>query len=115
MRYTVSIKENRVFRRLYARGRSKVDRYLAVYCKKNRQSENRLGLTVSAKLGCAVERNRVRRRLREAYRLRENQLRLGYDIVIVARSRAIHASYHTLDDSLCTLLDQLDLLQEVRQ
>ncbi len=115
MRHTVSIKENRVFRRLYARGRSQADRYLAVYCRKNRQPGNRLGLTVSAKLGCAVARNRVRRRLREAYRLQEDRLRLGYDLVIVARSRAMDASYQTLEQSLTGLLRQMDLLSPQRE
>ena len=109
MRHTVSIKENRVFRQLYARGRSRVDRYLAVYCRRNRLGCNRLGLTVSAKLGCAVERNRIRRRLREAYRLQEDRLKPGYDLVIVARSRAVNADYHTLEQSLTDLLTQLDL------
>ena len=88
MKYTVSLKENRVFRRLYAKGKSAVGPAMVLYCRKNGGKENRLGFTVGTKLGCAVVRNRVRRRLREIYRLNEEKLRPGYDIVVVARVRA---------------------------
>lgn len=115
MRHTVPIKENRVFRQLYHRGRSRVDRFLVVYCRKNRQPVSRLGFTVSGKLGGAVQRNRVRRRLREIYRLHEAQILPGYDIVIVARSRAMDASYQQLEECLLRLLDQLSLLDSGRE
>ena len=85
MKYTVSLKENRVFRRLYAKGRSAVSPTMVLYCRKNGRRENRLGLTTGTKLGHAVVRNRVRRRLREIYRLQEHRLSPGYDIVVVAR------------------------------
>ncbi len=65
MKYTVSLKENRVFRRLYAKGRSAVSPTMVLYCRKNGRRENRLGLTTGTKLGHAVVRNRVRRRLRK--------------------------------------------------
>ena len=107
MRFTVSMKENRDFRRLYASGRSAVDGYLAVYVRKNRMTVNRLGITVGAKLGCAVVRNRVRRRIREAYRLEEPRLRPGFDIVVVARVRAAESDYTHLRGSLVKLLDKL--------
>ena len=74
MKYTVSLKENRVFRRLYAKGRSAVSPTMVLYCRKNGRRENRLGLTTGTKLGHAVVRNRVRRRLREIYRLQEHRL-----------------------------------------
>lgn len=54
-------------------------------CPEKRPFRNRLGLTVSTKVGCAVVRNRVRRRLREIYRLNEDMLTSGVDIVVVAR------------------------------
>ena len=73
MKYTVSLKENRVFRRLYAKGRSAVSPTMVLYCRKNGRRENRLGLTTGTKLGHAVVRNRVRRRLREIYRLQEHR------------------------------------------
>ena len=79
MKKTVSLKENHLFRRLYNKGRSAVCPELALYVRKNGRSGNRLGLTVSTKVGCAVVRNRVRRRLREIYRLNEDMLTSGVD------------------------------------
>ena len=111
MKKTVSLKENHLFRRLYNKGRSAVCPELALYVRKNGRSGNRLGLTVSTKVGCAVVRNRVRRRLREVYRLHEDQLRLGFDVVVVARVRAAHVSYWELDRAFLQLADKLGLLR----
>ena len=63
-----TLKKNSDFRRLYSKGQSAVNPYVVVYCRRNREKVNRLGYTVSTKLGHAVVRNRVRRRLREIYR-----------------------------------------------
>ena len=65
MKHTVSLKGNRSFRRMYAKGKSAASSSLALYCRRNGSSENRLGLTVGTKVGKAVRRNLVRRRLRE--------------------------------------------------
>lgn len=112
MRFSISLKQNHLFRRLYAKGHSCANRYLVLYCRKNGQHCNRIGYTVSAKLGHAVVRNRIRRRLREVYRLHEEQFRSGYDIVVVVRFRALGASFSTLTESYLSLAGKLDLLQE---
>ena len=70
--------------------------FLVVYCRPNRLGHNRLGVTVSTKLGGAVVRNRARRRLRELYRLAQPNMRQGYDIVLVARSRAVDGPWRML-------------------
>ncbi|MFQ8765989.1 MAG: ribonuclease P protein component [Oscillospiraceae bacterium] len=77
MQFSSSLKFNHVFRRLYNKGDSCANRYLVVYCRKNGTKRNRIGLTVGAKLGHAVDRNRLRRRLREIYRLHEGQFSPG--------------------------------------
>ena len=69
MQFSKSLKLNHLFRRLYHKGKSAAGKYLVLYCRRNGTQENRIGLTVSAKLGHAVVRNRIRRRIREAYRL----------------------------------------------
>ena len=109
MNYTVSLKENRVFRRLYAKGKSAVGPAMVLYCRKNGGKENRLGFTVGTKLGCAVVRNRVRRRLREIYRLNAPRPRQGYDLVIVARSRAVGCAYRKLDAAFLRACESLEL------
>ena len=115
MKSTTTIKQNYEFRRMYARGKSGVSSCLVVYYRKNRLGHNRLGITVSTKLGHAVERNRMRRRLREVYRLHEAELLPGYDIVIVARSRAMEADFAELTRAFLTLAGRTGLMQEAAQ
>ena len=112
MKHTISLKQNHLFRRLYAKGKSAADSRLAVYCRKNGGRRSRLGLTTGTKLGKAVVRNRTRRRLREAYRLHEERFLPGYDIVVVARVRAAHSRYQELERSLLSLSDRLGLLRK---
>ena len=109
-RYT--LKQNSDFRRLYARGKSAVNAYLVVYCRRNRADVNRLGYTVSTKLGHAVVRNRVRRRLREIVRLNAPRLKTGYDVVIVARSRCVGADYRKLEGAYLSACAKLGLMRE---
>ena len=97
MKVRGTLKKNSDFRRLYAKGKSAVTPYLVLYVRPNRLGENRVGYTVSAKLGHAVVRNRVRRRLREIYRLNAPSLRSGFDLVVVARSRAVGCPYRKLE------------------
>ena len=106
----VTVKQNSDFRRIYRRGRSAVSGGVVVYCLKNRQGMSRLGVTVSTKLGHAVVRNKVRRRLREIYRLHEDRFAPGYDIVVVARVRAVHSSYAVLERDFLRLAKKLQLL-----
>ncbi len=111
MKVRGTLKKNSDFRRLYAKGKSAVTPYLVVYTRPNRLGENRLGYTVSVKLGHAVVRNRVRRRLREIYRLNAPQLRQGHDIVIVARSRAVGSEYRKLNAAFLRACESLGLRQ----
>jgi ribonuclease P protein component len=110
LKRTVSLKKNHEFRRLYAKGKSAAAPSCVVYCRRNGRGKNRLGLTVSTKLGCAVRRNRIRRRLRETYRLNEDKLRQGFDIVVVARARAYGAPFPELGRDFLRLCGKLELL-----
>ena len=112
MRFSRSLKENHLFRRLYRKGQSLANGFLVLYCRENGLGENRLGLTVSAKMGCAVKRNRIRRRLREIYRLNEEKFIPGHDIVIVVRSRAMEADYRSLEKAMLSLGNRLGILKE---
>lgn len=112
MHFTVSLKQNHLFRRLYSKGKSCSCRELVVYCRRNGSDRNRIGYTVSAKLGNAVTRNRVRRRLREIYRLNEPRFSTGWDIIVVARTRAVYSQYGALQEALLGLCDSLHLLKK---
>ena len=110
VRYT--LKKNSDFRRLYAKGKSAVNPYLVLYCRRNREGVNRLGYTVSVKLGHAVVRNRVRRRLREIYRLNAPRLKTGWDIVVVARARCVEAEYRQMEKAFLQACRKLSLMRE---
>ena len=112
VKYTVSLKENHIFRRLYRKGSTVADGRLALYCRRNGRAVNRLGLTVSTKVGHAVVRNRLRRRLREIYRLHEAELARGVDLVVVARVRAGSSQYRQLEESFLRLCRKLDLMEK---
>ena len=112
MKTTAPLKENNLFRRAYSRGKTAANSCLALYIRRNGQKSNRLGLTISTKVGGAVVRNRIRRRLREIYRLHEDRLVLGRDVVIVALVRAASSDYHQLERSFLKLADKLGLLKK---
>ncbi len=110
MQFSTTIKTNREFRRLYSKGKSAAERSLVVYCRPDGRGENRYGITVSNKIGKAVHRNRVRRRLREIYRLHESRLRRGMDIVLVARVRSRYVPYWQLEADFLSACTRLGLL-----
>lgn len=109
MKHTVSLKQNHEFRRLYNKGKSAVSPYFAVYCRKTGRPYSRLGITTGLKLGKAVKRNFVRRRIRALYRTNEDRLLPGYDVVVVARTRAIYGRYAELERSFLQLMKKLGL------
>lgn len=109
MKFSTSLKLNHIFRRLYHTS-GFADGYLVLYARKNRTGMNRVGITVSKKLGHAVVRNRTRRRLREVYRLNEAAFRPGWDIVVVARSRSVNAPFSSLESSYLSLARKAGIL-----
>ena len=111
MKYSTSLKLNHVFQRLYHTSGA-ADSYLAIYARKNRTGQNRVGITTSKKLGHAVVRNRTRRRLREIYRLNEHRFARGYDIVVVARSAAVDADFAVLERAYLNLAKKAGILSE---
>lgn len=112
MQYTVSLKLNHIFQRLYRKGTRAASPTLAMYSRPNGRCENRLGLTTGAKLGHAVVRNKLRRRLRAIYRSHEAELKCGYDIVIVCRAASVEASYQRLERDFMRLVRKSSLMQK---
>lgn len=112
MKKTKTLKLNRDFRRLYYRGKNIVCGYVIVYVLKNRFHINRFGITCSKNVGKAVVRNRIKRLIRESYRLSEKQLKCGYDIVIVARTRAVGKSFHAIKKDIRYAFGKLEMFEE---
>ena len=112
MKKNVTIKSDREFRRIYGKGRSAVTPFLVVYLRPNRLGHNRLGVTVSTKLGGAVVRNRARRRLREVYRLAQPRMKQGYDMILVARGPTAQVSYRKLTAAFDKVCEKLQILED---
>ena len=87
------LKNTNQFKIVYNNGKSYANRDLVMYLRKNDSDTNRLGISVSKKVGNSVVRHRVTRLIRESYRLNEAKLLQGYDIVVVARANAKGKDY----------------------
>ncbi len=80
-----SLKNNRDFQNVYKNGNSYADKYLVMYILENRTDINRVGISVSKKVGNSIVRHRLTRIIRESVRLNCESIETGYDIVIIAR------------------------------
>ena len=109
MKFSTSLKFNHIFQRLY-RSRGQANGLLVLYARRNRTEGNRVGITASKKLGKAHIRNRIRRRVREVYRLNEDKFQSGWDIVVVVRSKAIEADFGQLTEAYLTLAKKAGIL-----
>lgn len=103
MKFSESLKKNHQFQFVYKNGKSYADKYLVMYVKENGTDGNRIGISVSKKVGNSVVRHRVTRLVRESYRLHEAVFNSGLDIVVVARQRAASADYYKIEKSLLHL------------
>ncbi|MCI6538481.1 MAG: ribonuclease P protein component [Lachnospiraceae bacterium] len=103
MHFSESLKKNRDFQIVYRSGKSYANRLLVMYVLKNGLEKNRLGISVSKKVGNSVVRHHVTRLLRESYRLHEEMFNSGLDIVVIARAGAKNASYHEIESALLHL------------
>lgn len=106
---TESLKKNFQFKIVYNRGKSLANRHLVMYVLKNGKDTNRLGISVSKKVGNSVIRSRVTRLIKESYRLSEQNFKLGLDIVIIARVSSNSATYHEISKSLLSLSKRHDI------
>lgn len=103
MKYSESLKKNKDFQVVYRTGRSCANKYLVMYIKENECGRNRLGISVSKKVGNSIVRHRLTRLIRESYRLNEERFRCGLDMVVIARTSAKERSYHEIESALLHL------------
>ena len=95
--------KNKDFQTIYKKGRSYANKYLVMYVLKNKEEENRLGISVSKKVGISVIRHRITRLIRESYRLQSKKFETGYDIVVIARTGAKEKNYSEIESALLHL------------
>ena len=112
MKYSESLKKNKDFQYIYRKGKSYANKYLVMYVLENGTSQNRLGISVSKKVGNSIVRHRVTRVIREVMRLHWKEIKSGYDIVIVARPSAKESDYGKFESAIFHLLNLHQLLLE---
>ena len=103
MKFSESLKKNIDFQNVYRNGKSYANRFLVVYILENHTEKNRLGISVSKKVGNSVIRHHLTRLIRESYRLHEDMFESGLDIVVIARATARNISYHEVESALMHL------------
>lgn len=103
MLYSESLKKNSDFQSVYRKGISFANKYLVLYIKENEMDINRIGISVSKKVGNSVIRHRLTRLIRESYRLKENYFKKGYDLVVIARVTAKGKSQREIESALLHL------------
>jgi len=108
----ITIKSNRDFQSVYRKGKYVVSKSLTVYMLPNNLEFNRVGITASKNYGKSVKRNRIRRLIRESYRAIQDNLKTGYDFVIVARKRTENdiPDFHKISRELKYLFKRLDVM-----
>ena len=103
MKFSESLKRNSDFQRVYREGKSYANRYLVLYVLQNQTERNRLGISVSKKVGNSVVRHRMARLIRESYRLQEDMFNSGLDMVVVTRKNAVNCSCQEIASALLHL------------
>ncbi len=103
MKFSESLKKNSYFQNVYKNGKSYANRFFVMYVMENHLERNRLGISVSKKVGNSVIRHHITRLVREAYRLQEEMFNSGLDIVVIARVSAKNITYHETESALLHL------------
>ena len=103
MKHSESLKMNRDFQKEYQNGKSYANKYLVMYILENQSNKNRIGISVSIKVGNSVIRHHITRLIRESYRLQEEMFNSSLDIVVIARAEAREVGYKELESGLLHL------------
>ena len=114
MIFTDSLKNNRDFVNVYTSGKSYANRYLVIYTLKNNSDRNRLGISVSKKVGNSVVRHKLKRLIKESYRLHEKKFNSGLDIVVIARKGSDACDYAGIESALLHLMKLNGTLDTVK-
>ncbi len=112
MRKFPSIQKNSDFQKIYHDGRSYANRLLVMYVKRQDQEGNRLGVSCSKKIGNSVVRHTMVRKLREIFRLNNEKLNSGLDIIVVVRKNADAATYQELENAYLELCSRHHIISE---
>ena len=103
MKFSESLKKSKDFQNVYNKGNSYANRLLVMYVLENHTDKNRLGISVSKKVGNSVIRHHLTRLIREGYRLQEDMFNSGLDMVVIARVSAKDRGMREIESALLHL------------
>lgn len=106
------LRKNIEFKRVYNGGKNFWNRNLILYIKKNKLEESRLGITITKKIGNAVVRNKIRRRIKELYRLNMHRFKNGYDLIFIPKKNVVDLSYKELESAFLHILKISGILKD---
>ena len=110
---TQGLKKDSDFRKVYKHGKSFANRNLVMYILDNKSDSTRVGISVSKKVGNAINRNKVRRRIKESYRLNiDENVKYGYDIIFIARVSCNEAEYKDIEKAINHLVKKSNLINK---
>ena len=112
MKYSEGLKKNADFQAVYKNGVQAANRYLVLYVKENNLGINRVGISVSKKIGNSIVRHRVKRLVKEAYRLQEEYFQKGYDLVFIGRGRSKESTYFDIEGAVCQLALKMGVMRQ---
>ena len=115
MKYSESLKKNMDFQNVYKNGKSYANKYLVMYVLENKSNRNRIGISVSKKVGNSVIRHRITRLIRESYRLQEEMFNSSLDIVVIARGTAREVSYKEIESALLHLGNLHGIIKKIEK
>lgn len=110
MKNTLMVKSSREFTRTIKRGKSSSDNYILIFIYPNHLKTNKIGISIGKKVGNSVVRNKVKRLIKENYRLIEEDLKTGYDIIFIPREACKDADFWNIKKSILKSLKKLDIL-----
>lgn len=112
MKHFNSIKKNKDFQAVYQNGKSYANKLLVMYVKKTDMPKSRIGISVSKKVGNSVVRHHITRLIRESFRLHEDMIETGLDIVVVVRTSAKEEKYKTIESAYLHLCGLHNILKK---
>ncbi|MCK9443759.1 MAG: ribonuclease P protein component [Tissierellaceae bacterium] len=106
------LRSNMEFKKVYSGGKNYWNKYLIIYVRKNNLNYTRIGYSISKKVGNSVVRNKIRRRMKEIYRLKLNNIKEGYDIIIIPKRNAVNISYLELESAMLHIFKLGDIIEK---
>lgn len=113
MKVTERIKKNYIFKKVYTNGRYYAEKSLVLYILKNDDDINKVGYSVSKKIGNSVKRNRVKRLMKENFRKLSEDIKTGYFIVFTARVKSSEADYYDIEKEMINAIKRARLFKKM--